>query len=61
VKYNGGHFCYYKAIRINLVDENTNFYKSYTDCKSDKDKFYGFELLQLKKSLQTYFKKNNYE
>ena len=60
VKYNDGHYCYYKAEKINLFNDNTHLYKSYTDCKDDLNKFYGFELLQIRKSLINYFKKQNH-
>lgn len=57
VKYNQGHYCYYQAEQRELFNENTNIYKSYTDCKEDKNKIIGNDLLQIRKSLINYFKK----
>lgn len=58
VTYNQNHYCYYKAEDIKLFNEETDLYISYTDCKKEINKIYGFELAQLRKSLINYFKKN---
>ena len=58
VKYNENHYCYYQSEQRELFNENTNVYKTYTDCKEDKNKIIGNELLQIRKSLINYFKKN---
>ncbi len=57
VKYNQGNYCYFKADAKELFKEDTNLYKTYTDCQQDKDKLDGFEMHQLRKSLINYFKK----
>lgn len=61
VKYNNNHYCYYKEDKIYLFNDNTDLYLSYTDCKNDVNKMYGFELVQIKKSLINYFKNKSNE
>lgn len=56
VRYNQGHYCYYAAEKMELFNQTTNIYKSYTDCKDDKNKIIGHEFTHIKNSLIKYFK-----
>jgi hypothetical protein len=56
VKYNQDNFCYYKAHEIQLFNENTDLFKSYTDCKEGINKIIGYEYFKIRESLLDYFK-----
>ena len=58
VKYNQNNYCYYQAEKRELFNEQTSLYKSYTDCKEDKNKITGYEMSHITKSLIKYFKEN---
>ena len=61
VKYNQGHYCYYKEEKKELFNENTDLYNSYIDCKEDINKITGYELYKVRESLINYFKNKENE
>jgi hypothetical protein len=61
VKYNQGHFCYYKAESRELINEKTIMYKTYDGCKDSFNEIDTFESTRICKSLMNYFKKPNHE
>ena len=55
VKYNDGHYAYYKANTQSDVNKDTKTYLSYTDAKAEINPMKGFEHQKLLDALMSFY------